>query len=106
MMDLETTRAEEQAIFEALTDELKAPALKMLREHFECACPEEEKPIFLEALKGGLLTLPLRWHFSGGMSIRNRLRDARFGEKYFGVENLDFIYLQLLQEALGVTDES
>lgn len=43
--------------------------------------------------------MPLRFHFEYGMAVRNELRSAGFGEEYFGIENLDFIYMQLLRIA-------
>lgn len=48
-------------------------------------------------------TSPGTWwmdiHFGAGMATRNRLRDAGFGEKRFDIDNLDNIYVALLEEA-------
>jgi len=41
------------------------------------------------------------YHFNVGMNIRNLLRNENFGEEYFGF-NLDFIYVELLEMAIGV----
>lgn len=41
-------------------------------------------------------------HLGWGMAIRNKLRDGRFNEAYFGIENLDDIYICLVEEALGI----
>lgn len=41
-------------------------------------------------------------HFRGGMALRNRLRDAGYGERELGVTNLDNVYVQLIEEAAGV----
>ena len=46
------------------------------------------------------------YHFFWGMSIRNLLREGGYGEKQLGVENLDDIYVVLLERALGLEDES
>ena len=40
------------------------------------------------------------WHFVGGMRVRNVLRKNGYGEEYFGVGNLDDIYVELLEEAV------
>lgn len=44
------------------------------------------------------------WKASGhcrfGMSVRNELRDAGFGEDELGVDNIDDIYIYLLNEAV------
>jgi hypothetical protein len=36
------------------------------------------------------------------MSVRNLLREKGFNEKYFGVHNLDDIYVALVEEALDL----
>lgn len=52
---------------------------------------------------------PVGWwapfHFSGGMAVRNRLRNAGFGELDFGIENMDNIYVALLSDAIGVSSK-
>lgn len=40
------------------------------------------------------------YHFGWGMAVRNKLRDAGFGEKEFGVGNLDNIYVKLVEDAM------
>ncbi len=40
------------------------------------------------------------YHFHWGMGIRNALRNAGYGEKYFGIDNLDDIYVELVEEAV------
>jgi hypothetical protein len=40
------------------------------------------------------------WHFHGGMAIRNHLREGGFGENELGIENLDYIYVQLIERAV------
>jgi hypothetical protein len=39
-------------------------------------------------------------HFGFGMTVRNALRRAGFGEEYFGVHNLDDIYIDVIEEAV------
>lgn len=47
---------------------------------------------------------PERWigpyHHGWGTAMRNHLRQMGFGELYFGVHNLDDIYVALIEEAL------
>lgn len=40
------------------------------------------------------------YHFHWGMSVRNRLRDAGFGEQAFGIVNLDNVYVALIEAAV------
>lgn len=40
------------------------------------------------------------YHMGWGMSIRNLLRNRGFGEKAFGIHNLDNIYAELVEEAV------
>jgi hypothetical protein len=39
-------------------------------------------------------------HFGFGMAVRNALRKAGFGEEYFGIHNLDDIYIDVIEEAV------
>jgi predicted Rdx family selenoprotein len=61
-------------------------------------------PTFVEEAKILRQMKPSGWmiphHFTAGMMIRNRLREGGFGEKAFGIENLDNIYIEILNEAL------
>jgi hypothetical protein len=41
------------------------------------------------------------FHFRGGMQMRNALRDAGMGEEFFGVDNLDDLYVVLLELAIA-----
>jgi len=43
---------------------------------------------------------PARYHMDWGMHVRNSLRNTAFGEKDFGVLNLDNIYVELVEEAV------
>lgn len=61
----------------------------------------------LEWLKTSMKTAGKDWPtnsgfhlFGGGMAIRNWLRDNGFGEEFFKIENLDYIYTNLLELAV------
>ena len=89
------TDAECQQMYADLTPEVKAPALAMLAEELKPAVPEIQKAYAAD---------PEGWyvgyHFGWGMAVRNLLREKGFGEEYFGVHNLDDIYVALVEEAL------
>lgn len=44
------------------------------------------------------------FHMRGGMAFRNWMRDNGFGERAFGIQNLDHIYVAVLEEAAGVRE--
>lgn len=41
-------------------------------------------------------------HFQAGTALRNRLREAGYGEGELGVTNLDNVYVELIEEAAGI----
>lgn len=43
-------------------------------------------------------------HMTLGMGFRNAMRDAGFGERAFGIENLDNIYVEVLEDAAGIEE--
>jgi len=43
---------------------------------------------------------PMPFHFHGGMAIRNFFRTNGFGEKELGIDNLDNIYVSIVEEAV------
>lgn len=43
---------------------------------------------------------PAAYHLHWGMGVRNDLRKAGFGEAEFGIQNLDNIYVPLVEEAV------
>ncbi len=47
---------------------------------------------------------PVGWfglyHHGWGTAIRNALRHNGFGEEYFGIRNLDDIYVELVEDAV------
>lgn len=89
------TEEECKQMYNSLTPELKAPALKLLAEELSPAKADIQKAY---ATKGK------NWwvdhHLFWGMSVRNFLREKGFGEEYFKVHNLDDIYIALVEEAL------
>jgi len=44
------------------------------------------------------------YHFFWGMSVRNLLRQHGMGEDFFGVANLDDIYIELVEDAMQMAD--
>lgn len=75
--------------------EIKAPALSLLAELLEPMAAQ----IRLDYGKDSV-----NWwkqgHFHFGLAVRNQLRRKGFAEGYFGVANLDDIYIPLVKEAL------
>jgi hypothetical protein len=49
--------------------------------------------------KDWLVNIETEFHLHGGIEIRNELREAGFGEDYFGV-GLDYVYVGLIEEAI------
>lgn len=53
-----------------------------------------------EKSKDGLF-IPLTFHFmGGGMFIRNHMRDGGYGEEYFEIENIDDVYIDIIETAV------
>lgn len=79
-------------------DELRQPAVEMLKQELgsEFADWYEKR----RSAHGDDWYLPDLWHFRGGMHVRNLLREKGFGEKYFGVSNIDDVYISLVEEAM------
>jgi hypothetical protein len=44
--------------------------------------------------------IPFTFHFSAGMAIRNELRSNSFSEEILGIDNLDYIYSELIEKAI------
>jgi hypothetical protein len=89
------TDAECQSMYADIPWETKKPVLAMLFSNLGAAKDEIRKAYAAD---------PKGWytgyHFGWGMAVRNLLREKGFGEKYFGVHNLDDIYVALVEEAL------
>jgi len=83
-------------IYDALSEEKKNKAINCLKKEIT------------KELKIGLRILikkdPDEWfamyHRGWGTAIRNLLRHKGFGEKYFGINNLDDIYVELVEDAV------
>ncbi len=43
------------------------------------------------------------YHFHWGMAVRNALREVDYGEEYFGIGNLDDIYIELVEDMINET---
>ena len=87
-------------IYDKLDPQLKEKAVNFLNKTFS----EFEKNTFREWIKKDPEDwfAKSRWHFEEGMKIRNLLRENRFGEKYFCIQNLDDIYVELIEDAIKI----
>lgn len=47
-----------------------------------------------------------RFHFTCGMGVRNSLRENGFGEKEFGIDNLDDLYIGIIEKALELYENA
>lgn len=90
------TIADPAEVYATLSPEIKAPALAMLAHELSGLDGRSIRDMYEENPTGWMVP----YHFSAGMSIRNLLRDRGFGEDYFNVDNLDDIYVALIEEAL------
>ena len=62
--------------------------------------PEEAKALFRTEIAANPLGWSVYFHFSAGMEIRNVLRQAGYGEKETGIDNLDNLWVPLVEEAV------
>lgn len=88
-----------KAIYASLDTELIAPALMMLAEELSDVRDE-----IIASAKADPEDWSTAYHMVWGMGIRNMLRDKGYGEEYFGVENLDDIYVPLVEDALHIRE--
>lgn len=83
-------------IYDALSKGKKDCAIECLKGWLESGTKRKLREMIKKA--------PSNWfaehHFFFGMAIRNHLRQSGFGESYFGINNLDDIYVELLEEAV------
>ena len=88
----------EKACVDVVSEETKYEAAEFLRNEFSII----DKQSFRKLIENG----SDRWWYSkyhtlgGGMTIRNLLRDNGFGEKDLPIENLDYIYVELIERAV------
>jgi len=83
-----------RAKYDAILLEKKKPVFDLIRKSLVGNSFKniiEKDPLWFA--KGG-------WHSAQGMGIRNYLRQEGFGEDYWPVNNLDDIYVELIEEAL------
>ena len=97
-MTVTMTPVERREAYAAILTEIKAPALSLLIELLEPMAAQ----IRLDYEKD-----PVNWwkqgHFHFGLAVRNQLRRKGFDADYFGVANLDDIYVYLVKESLGLS---
>ena len=77
-------------LYNKLDENKKQKAIEFLRKSFD----DIEKEVFkvwIERNPDDWFAKEM-WHFSGGMVVRNLLRENSMGEKFFGIDNLDDIY--------------
>lgn len=81
--------------YAAIPGSLKEPALSLLASLLEPVSPE---------IRADYAKDPINWwkqgHFHFGLAVRNQLRRKGYDAAYFGVSNLDDIYVFLVEEAL------
>jgi hypothetical protein len=94
-MTVTMTPVERREAYAAIPSEIKAPALSLLAGLLEPVAAEIRTDFAADSenwWKHG--------HFHFGLAVRNQLRTKGFDADYFGVSNLDDIYVFLVEEAL------
>lgn len=90
-----TPLEESREVYAAIPASLREPALALLTALLEPVSPE---------IRADYTKDPINWwkhgHFHFGLAVRNQLRRKGFDAAYFGVSNLDDIYVFLVEEAL------
>jgi hypothetical protein len=86
-------------IYNALLDEKKKKAIKLLKKMIPNDIKLEIKTLINNDSEGWFGM----YHHGWGTSIRNLLRRKGFGEKYFGINNLDDIYVELIEDTIKET---
>ena len=94
-MTTSTTPYERRLMYARIPGEFKAPVLDLLVTLLE--------PVAAE-IRSDYEKDPLNWwkrgHFHFGLAVRNQHRRKGYDASYFGVENLDDIYVYLVEDAL------
>ena len=89
------TLEERQGVYARVTPEIKAPVLTLLTELLEPMAAQ---------IRSDFAANPENWwkrgYFHFGLAIRNQLLRRGYDANYFGVGNLDDIYIFLVKEAL------
>lgn len=82
--------------YEAIPASKREPAIAYLRKHLA------EKEKIRRLIKKDSVNWCIPYHLTWGMTVRNKLRGAGFGEEYFNIGNLDDIYVELVEDAVRV----
>lgn len=83
-----------QKLYNSISDQKKKLAIEFLR------CYLKDKEIIKMAIQIDPECWFAPYHFNWGMAIRNGLRCEGFGESYFEIDNLDDIYVELVEETV------
>ena len=83
--------------YDDLLWEKKYPAIEFLKK-----LTKEDAEEIRKAIKADPKSWFAGYHFNWGMWVRNQLRSAGYGENYFGIQNLDDIYCELVEDAVAV----
>jgi len=101
-MDLNAQYIKEQEQVARVPQYKKDKAVDFLKAHFT----EEEKGQLKNIYEhSGSAYWFSGYHFTTGMTIRNVLRENGYGEDYFGIDNLDYIYCHLLEMVIAMHGE-
>jgi len=92
--------AEASAIYLSLEMNKVAPVLVMLADELKASSVD-----IVKAAENDPNSWWAPYHLYWGMQVRNLLRDKGYGEDYFGIANLDDIYIELVEDALGIHKE-
>jgi hypothetical protein len=79
-----------------ISDKKRCDAVDFLKKTFT----NETKQKIRKAIVADPDDWAIPYHCGWGMAVRNCLRDGGFGEEYFGIDNLDDIYVGLIEEAV------
>jgi len=86
---------ESREVYDTIPGSIKDAALALLTSLLEPVSPE---------IRADYAKDPINWwkqgHFHFGLAVRNQLRRKGYDAAYFGVSNLDDIYVFLVEEAL------
>ena len=93
----EAMKVQRESILKLRGTEKWAQAVEFLRGHIT----EKIKSLIRTEIECDPKNWYVSMHFDWGMSIRNDLRNAGFGEKELGIGNMDDVYVPLVEEAVG-----
>lgn len=97
-LDVEKMLEEAKKLWESFPISKKAPVFEMVNRELSDKVKND--------IRGAIEKNPKEWwtqyHFGWGMGFRNLLREKKFGEEYWGVDNIDDIYVHIIEESLGL----